>query len=128
MQTKTAIEAYGVKGVASKPWRRTFKSRETLVAWLDKQDGGRRSVRYSGCRVGPIPRNLSRKERMNYSESVSQEGIRPRFSIPSLAIKTCGALVAIGAVFVFSPYFTVDQNERPPYLCSWQNEPAQITT
>lgn len=33
------IEAYGVKGMRSTPWRKTFKSEAAFVAWLDKQDG-----------------------------------------------------------------------------------------
>lgn len=33
------IEAYGVKGMKSTPWRKTFKSREALVKWLEKNEG-----------------------------------------------------------------------------------------
>jgi hypothetical protein len=32
------IEAYGVKGVKSRPWRRTFKDAEALLAWCEKND------------------------------------------------------------------------------------------
>ncbi|MGH9888396.1 MAG: hypothetical protein ACREBE_22870 [bacterium] len=30
------IEAYGVKGMNSRPWRRTFKSADALMAWCEK--------------------------------------------------------------------------------------------
>ena len=30
------IEAHGVKGMKSTPWRKTFKSVEALNAWVDK--------------------------------------------------------------------------------------------
>ena len=30
------IEAYGVKGMQSKPWRKVFKSDEALDAWVEK--------------------------------------------------------------------------------------------
>lgn len=32
------IEAYGVKGMKSLKWRRTFKSVEALEEWADKYD------------------------------------------------------------------------------------------
>lgn len=32
------IEAYGVKGMNSKPWRKVFKNVEALNAWLEKND------------------------------------------------------------------------------------------
>lgn len=31
-----SIEAYGVKGMNSIPWRKTFKSIEALNAWIEK--------------------------------------------------------------------------------------------
>lgn len=33
------IEAYGVKGMKSTPWRKTFKHRAALDAWVEKGDG-----------------------------------------------------------------------------------------
>jgi hypothetical protein len=33
-----AIEAHGVMGLASKPWRKTFKSTEALCKWAEKND------------------------------------------------------------------------------------------
>jgi hypothetical protein len=33
-----AIEAYGVRGMKSTPWRKTFKSIEALNAWVEKND------------------------------------------------------------------------------------------
>lgn len=33
------IEAYGVKGMNSKPWRKTFSSQEAFEKWLDKNEG-----------------------------------------------------------------------------------------
>jgi len=36
---QTKIEAYGVKGLKSKPWRKVFKNMDALNAWLDKQGG-----------------------------------------------------------------------------------------
>ena len=32
------IEAYGVKGMKSRPWRRTFKDADALVAWCEEND------------------------------------------------------------------------------------------
>ena len=40
--TKTAatkIEAYGVKGLQSKAWRKVFANEDALNRWLEKQDG-----------------------------------------------------------------------------------------
>jgi hypothetical protein len=34
--TTPAIEAYGVKGMKSTAWRKTFKSTEALNAWVEK--------------------------------------------------------------------------------------------
>jgi type II secretory pathway component PulM len=31
-----SIEAHGVKGMKSTPWRKTFKSIEALNAWIEK--------------------------------------------------------------------------------------------
>lgn len=41
------VEGYGVRGMASKPWRRTFASREAMLAWAEKNSAeihGTRSV------------------------------------------------------------------------------------
>ena len=35
---KTMIEAYGVRGLQSKSWRKTFKSLETLDRWCEAHD------------------------------------------------------------------------------------------
>jgi len=32
------IEAYGVKGMKSRPWRRTFKDAAALLAWCEEND------------------------------------------------------------------------------------------
>lgn len=32
------IEAYGVKGMKSLPWRKEFQDVEALEAWLDRND------------------------------------------------------------------------------------------
>jgi hypothetical protein len=32
------IEAYGVRGMKSTPWRKMFKSLEALNAWVEKND------------------------------------------------------------------------------------------
>jgi hypothetical protein len=32
------IEAYGVKGMKSRPWRRTFKDVDALTAWCEKNE------------------------------------------------------------------------------------------
>lgn len=36
---KKPVEAHGVKGMKSTPWRRKFKSRKALNAWVEKSDG-----------------------------------------------------------------------------------------
>lgn len=33
------IEAYGVKGMKSKAWRKTFKSQAAFESWFEKQAG-----------------------------------------------------------------------------------------
>lgn len=33
------IEAYGVKGLKSTPWRKIFKSQEALEKWMEKNKG-----------------------------------------------------------------------------------------
>jgi hypothetical protein len=41
------IEAYGVKGMKSRPWRRTFKNSDALLTWCEENDAevyGQRSV------------------------------------------------------------------------------------
>jgi hypothetical protein len=35
----TPIEAYGVRGMKSTPWRKRFKNRKALNAWVEKGDG-----------------------------------------------------------------------------------------
>jgi hypothetical protein len=42
------LEAYGVMGVKSKQWRRTFKNQADFEQWLDKQEG---NVKVLGSRV-----------------------------------------------------------------------------
>lgn len=37
-QTAPKIEAYGAKGMKNTPWRKTFKTREALLAWCEKND------------------------------------------------------------------------------------------
>jgi hypothetical protein len=32
------VEAYGVKGMNSRPWRKVFKSYEAMQAWVEKND------------------------------------------------------------------------------------------
>ena len=32
------IDAHGVKGMKSTPWRKTFKSTEALMTWAEKHD------------------------------------------------------------------------------------------
>ena len=34
----TKIEAHGIKGIKSTPWRKTFKNENALMAWADKHD------------------------------------------------------------------------------------------
>lgn len=34
-----AVEAHGVRGTKSTPWRKTFKSQEAFEAWLEKNEG-----------------------------------------------------------------------------------------
>jgi len=36
MINKYTIEAHGVKGMKSTPWRKCFKSTEALNAWVEK--------------------------------------------------------------------------------------------
>ena len=36
MTNKYTIEAHGVKGMKSTPWRKAFKSIESLNAWVEK--------------------------------------------------------------------------------------------
>lgn len=33
------FEAYGVKGIHGKAWRKVFKSQEAFEKWLDKNEG-----------------------------------------------------------------------------------------
>lgn len=41
METKkdTSIEAVGVKGMKSKPWRKTFKNQAAMEKWFEKNGG-----------------------------------------------------------------------------------------
>jgi hypothetical protein len=39
------IEAHGVKGMKSTPWRKTFKSTEALNAWVEKNDAEVHAIR-----------------------------------------------------------------------------------
>jgi hypothetical protein len=39
MTNTTAIEAYGVKGLKSTLWRKTFKSQAAFQKWLEKNEG-----------------------------------------------------------------------------------------
>ena len=43
--TTPSIEAYGVKGMKSTPWRKTFKSAEALTAWVEKNDAEVHGIR-----------------------------------------------------------------------------------
>ena len=38
-ETNSAIEAYGVKGMKSTPWRKTFKNQQAFERWLDANEG-----------------------------------------------------------------------------------------
>ncbi len=40
-----SIEAHGVKGMKSTPWRKTFKSVEALNAWVEKSGAEVRAIR-----------------------------------------------------------------------------------
>jgi hypothetical protein len=40
------IEAYGVKGLQSRSWRRTFATAEQLTAWCERHDAEVRGQRY----------------------------------------------------------------------------------
>ncbi len=35
---RTRIEAHGVKGLKSTPWRKTFKNTDALNTWVEKND------------------------------------------------------------------------------------------
>lgn len=43
------VEAYGVRGPQSKPWRRTFPSRDAFKKWVEKNDG---DISLRGTREG----------------------------------------------------------------------------
>ncbi len=46
MAAKTnQIEAYGVKGMNGKPWRRMFKSEDELTKWAEKNDAEIHGIR-----------------------------------------------------------------------------------
>lgn len=50
MKAKTpSIEAYGVKGMKSTPWRKTFKSVEALNAWVEKSGAEVHAI----CEINP---------------------------------------------------------------------------
>ena len=40
-----SIEAYGVKGMKSTPWRKTFKSAEALNTWVEKNGAEVHAIR-----------------------------------------------------------------------------------
>jgi hypothetical protein len=42
------IEAYGVKGMKSTPWRKTFNSTEQLNAWVERNDAEVHATRLLG--------------------------------------------------------------------------------
>ena len=42
---KNTIEAYGVKGLKSAPWRREFKDVDAMLAWAEKNDADIRGTR-----------------------------------------------------------------------------------
>ena len=57
---KKAIEAHGVMGMKSRPWRKTFKSREALQSWKEKHDAevqGSRDVKEAEDNVEPEARD-----------------------------------------------------------------------
>lgn len=39
------IEAYGVKGMQSKPWRRKFPNYEALAKWVEENDAEVHGIR-----------------------------------------------------------------------------------
>jgi hypothetical protein len=39
MSATQKIEAYGVKGLKSKPWRKVFKSQAAFEKWLEANEG-----------------------------------------------------------------------------------------
>ena len=43
------IEAYGVKGMKSRPWRRTFKDADALMTWCEKYDAEVYGQRFVDC-------------------------------------------------------------------------------
>jgi type II secretory pathway component PulM len=43
--TIPSIEAHGVKGMKSNPWRKTFKSIEALNAWVEKHGAEVHAIR-----------------------------------------------------------------------------------
>lgn len=40
------VEAYGVRGLQNRPWRRTFANAEELTAWCEKHDAAVLGQRY----------------------------------------------------------------------------------
>lgn len=43
-----AVEAYGVQGMKSKPWRKTFKSADALNAWTERTGAEVFGIAYLG--------------------------------------------------------------------------------
>lgn len=39
MKAAHTFEAYGVKGMNSKPWRKTFRDQAAFEAWIEKNEG-----------------------------------------------------------------------------------------
>lgn len=66
------IEAHGVKGMKSTPWRKTFKSQKHFEDWLDKNDG---NVEVHGTREVEQPVKAAKPA----AEAPSRSGSRPKF-------------------------------------------------
>jgi hypothetical protein len=43
------VEAYGVKGMNSRTWRRTFKDSDALMTWCEKNDAEVHGQRFVDC-------------------------------------------------------------------------------
>jgi hypothetical protein len=55
-KTKNAIEAYGVKGMSSKPWRKEFRDHEAMAKWVERNDAevhGARAINEEGAAAQP---------------------------------------------------------------------------
>lgn len=58
-KNKGGVEAYGVRGVKSTPWRKSFKSQDAFEKWLEKNEG---DVEVQGTR--PVDENAVSKARL----------------------------------------------------------------